>query len=240
LSIQACLPAAGSPAYIEPIMYSKGDEPNVTIGRQGWTTEPTAQMLGAGTSNAASFSEVGLSANPAAMHHGLEANSPPAARDSSHQQQQQQHTVSLQGLQSKGLGSPGPMQQQQQLHPAGATSSAAAVTTNAPIRVLQPQIIAPVPAAIATVSSVTTSTPIVSSMQRSVSTAIAQQRRRMAPTVHRRQQEEAAAAQQQGDTTTTTSSSSGGGGNGDAVPVGTPIVVQPGATQVRSPGPTFL
>jgi len=133
------------------------------------------QMLGAGTSNNPNASEVGLSAQPAAMQHGLVVEPP-------RQQIQLQHAAPVQAH----------------------LSQAAPVGRTAQIHQLQPQQQYQQPT---------------SSMQRSVSTAIAQQRQRMAPVIRRK---EAEAAQQQA-----------GGGGGDQGPqVGQAHTVAPSATQV--------
>lgn len=150
------------------------DDSNITIGRQAWSSLPVHQMLGAGTSNNPNASEVGLSAQPAAMQHGLVVEPP-------RQQIQLQHAAPVQAH----------------------LPQAAPVVRTAQIHQLQPQQQYQQPT---------------SSMQRSVSTAIAQQRQRMAPVIRRK---EAEAAQQQA------------GGGGDQGPqVGQAQRVAPSATQV--------
>lgn len=63
------------------------DDANVTIGRQDWS--PSGRLLGAGTESSPVMSDVGLSAHPGAVKHGLLVKQHPTE----YMQNQHQHQL---------------------------------------------------------------------------------------------------------------------------------------------------
>lgn len=201
-------------------MDHRDDEANITLGRQGWADRPAAQLLGAGTSNSPAFSEVGLSANPAAMQHGLEVVQPsaPAAEPPA-------GPVAHAHAQRPGELSPaGPLRST--MHQPVTSTTPAALNAQTVIKA------APVP-----VAATAAAAPHVhfqsssSSMEHSVSGAIQQQRQRMAPVLA---QKARLAEEQQQQPGASAAGAGGGAGSGEQgpTPVGTLTVVQPSASQV--------